>query len=218
MRSISLYAKTHRLHAQVFITILHFALFACCVYVAILLDREQRVLPVTFMVAGLAGIAIAIGVYKLAKRRYLWQLVCFVTLSASIAVCQVYMYNNNRFVTYSIVTPALGVFEKKETTTQPNKKVSRAELRKQFKQLRSELKKAKAEGANGGVIVLIILGALIVFLLLASLSCSLACNGSEALAYVLLGLGLFGIILGTMALIKSANKRARNKKTTAPST
>ncbi|HMO34037.1 MAG TPA: hypothetical protein PKE63_05910 [Lacibacter sp.] len=87
--------------------------------------------------------------------------------------------------------------------------VIQADKKSWKKQLRSYIRDTKKKEGNGGkglLIVLIVLASLGLLILLAALSCNIACNGSEALAYLVFGLGLFGIIFGATRLIRKVRK------------
>jgi hypothetical protein len=86
--------------------------------------------------------------------------------------------------------------------------------KKEFKTLRKNIRKQKhdASGTNVLLIVLTILVALGLLYLLAALSCTIACNGSEALAWIVLLLGAFGIAFLTFRIIRRINKGPRNPR------
>lgn len=110
-------------------------------------------------------------------------------------------------VRHSVVgTPALA------TDALPKTKAEKRKIRHaQFKRLKTQVKewkrankgnKKKSGAVKGLLLFLVIIGALGLALLLASLSCSLSCNGQEGLAIVVLLAGLTGIIWLSVVLIK----------------
>ena len=62
------------------------------------------------------------------------------------------------------------------------------------------------------LIILTIIGALGALYLVAALSCSLACNGSDAAALAVAILGLAGVIWATMAIIRRISRGAKKKR------
>ena len=102
------------------------------------------------------------------------------------------------------------------------KKTSFREWRKKMKEAFRKIRQAYRKGENGERIVLIIvsiIGAVILILLLAALSCSIACSGLEALAIVLYIAGTTGIIIGLVKIIQGINKKYnKKKKATKPDT
>lgn len=90
------------------------------------------------------------------------------------------------------------------------KKNEKKTLKKFIKNLRKKYKQA-SPATKGLLIFLTILVALGLAVGVASLSCSLACGGSEGLAYVVLFLGLGGIVFGAIAVIKRITKGKKKK-------
>jgi uncharacterized YccA/Bax inhibitor family protein len=85
---------------------------------------------------------------------------------------------------------------------------SRKELRKELRNQLKTLWNQKAESDPTIYIVLIVLGMLLALLLVASLSCSIACNGNDALGTTLLVVGTVGIIaLGVIFIRKVTRKK-----------
>ena len=82
-----------------------------------------------------------------------------------------------------------------------SKKSLRQKIRAEFKSIRKAYKDS-SKSQKTTYIILAVLGALVLLYGLAGLSCSIACSGSEALAYVVFFLGLGGIIFGLVKLIQ----------------
>ncbi len=111
-------------------------------------------------------------------------------------------------------------YRDKSSLTRAEKRILKAEFRKQLKiWTLAKVTGNKEEGDKAGLLILAIVAAVGLFFLVASLSCSLSCNGSDAAAIVVLLLGTAAIVLGLLAVIRSINKKKRQKtetKTVAP--
>lgn len=104
----------------------------------------------------------------------------------------------------------------KNSLTRAEKRILKTEFKKQLKiWTLAEISGNKEEGSKAGLIVLAIVGAIGLFFLVASLSCSLSCNGSDAAAIVVLLIGTAAIVLGLLAVLRSI-QRKRTKKTETP--
>ena len=96
--------------------------------------------------------------------------------------------------------------------TRAEKRILKAEFKKQLKiWTLAKISGDKEEGDKAGLLILAIVGAAGLFFLVAALSCSLACNGSDAAAIVVLLLGTAAIVLGLLAVIRSINRKKRQK-------
>lgn len=81
--------------------------------------------------------------------------------------------------------------------------------KKSLKQWVKQLRKKYREAGNGTKIALTILAVILaIFLIfgLAALACTIACSGSEAIAYILFLLGTAGIIFGLVKVINSIHR------------
>lgn len=106
--------------------------------------------------------------------------------------------------------------------TKKDRQVLKEELKYQVKSYKdANTSSRKKEGGNAGLIILTILGALILFSVVASLSCSLGCTGNEGAAIIVLVLGTALIIFGVVRIIRGITKKKQaslqNKKTEQPS-
>ena len=98
----------------------------------------------------------------------------------------------------------------KSSLTRAEKRILKAEFKKQLKiWTLAKISGNKQQGDNAGLIILAIIGAVGLFFLVAALSCSLACNGSDAAAIVVLLLGTAAIVLALIAIIRSINRKKR---------
>ena len=104
-------------------------------------------------------------------------------------------------------------YRDKSTLTRYEKRI----LKKEFKKQLFIYVKAKATGdahtaGEAGLIILTILGALGLFVLIASLSCSLSCSGSDTAAAIILLLGTAGIIWLSIFTIRKISHWKRKEK------
>jgi hypothetical protein len=89
-------------------------------------------------------------------------------------------------------------------------KFSFRELHKKIKAALKEIRQAYRQDKNGERIALVVLASVvasILILLLAALSCQIACTGSEALAFVVFAVGITGIIFALVGILKRINKK-----------
>ena len=101
-------------------------------------------------------------------------------------------------------------YRDKSTLTRLEKRILKAEFKKQLKiWTLAKISGNKEEGGNAGLLILAIVGAVGLFYLVAALSCSLSCNGSDAAAIVVLILGTAAIVLGLLAVIRSLKRKRK---------
>ncbi len=99
----------------------------------------------------------------------------------------------------------------KYNKSQLSKNVNKKQLRSLIKSVRKKYKDStKTEKTI--YIILAILAAFGAILLIGALSCNIACAGSEALAYIILLLGIGGVIFGLVKLIQSIKRGPTQKK------
>ena len=97
-----------------------------------------------------------------------------------------------------------------------NKKLARKQLLHFVRTFR-KLYKDKSQGEKIALIALIVIVGFSLMLLLVGLSCSIACGGAEALAYVVFFVGTFGIVFLAVRLIRSLYRgRPRSSPPAAP--
>lgn len=85
------------------------------------------------------------------------------------------------------------------------KKSLRQKIRAEIKNIRKAYKNA-GKSEKTGYIIVAIFCALILFYGVTALACSISCSGSEALAWVVFGVGLGGIIFGLVKIIQRINR------------
>ena len=109
-------------------------------------------------------------------------------------------------------------YRDKSTLTRQEKKILKQEFKNQLKIYTvAKLSGNKGDAGDAGLIILAIVAALGLLYLVAALSCSLSCNGSDGAAVAVVVLGTAAIVLGLVFVIKSINRKSRSKvETQAP--
>ena len=103
-------------------------------------------------------------------------------------------------------------YRDKNSLTRVEKRILKTEFKRQLKiWTLAKISGNKEEGSNAGLVILAIIGAVGLFYLVAALSCSLSCNGSDAAAVVVLLLGTAAIVLGLLAVLRSIKRKRRKK-------
>jgi hypothetical protein len=117
--------------------------------------------------------------------------------------------NTNSFVNSSFATSSP---EKNISLASKSKKEKKNFIKKIVRQFRDQYKKANKRD-HGGMIVLAVFVALILFFLLSVLTCSIACSGAEGLAYAIFFVGLGAIIFGLVRVIRRIKLGPKNQPT-----
>ena len=98
----------------------------------------------------------------------------------------------------------------KNSLTRAEKRILKTEFKRQLKiWTLAKISGNKEEGGKAGLVILAIVGAVGLFYLVAALSCSLSCNGSDAAAVVVLLLGTAAIVLGLLAVLRSIKRKRK---------
>jgi hypothetical protein len=135
--------------------------------------------------------------------------ISFGSLSPLFASTPSAINNNKKDPTAEQILASLK-YRDKSSLTRLEKRILKAEFKKQLKVWTlAKITGKKEEGDKAGLIILAIIGAIGLFFLVASLSCSLSCNGSDAAAVAVLLLGTAAIVLGLIAVIRSINRKKR---------
>ena len=145
------------------------------------------------------------GRYSYTRRKITDALLAFTTF------CFALLTGNHFNSSFQNIAP---VHASEQITTSLIKPKPGKEKKKSFKKILKDLKKKYKQSSEAGKVLLIILTILVALgavYLLAALSCSIACGGAEALAYVVFLLGLGGIIFGVVKIIQSIVRKRRKK-------
>ena len=123
--------------------------------------------------------------------------------------------SNNGFANTSYAATAI-----KSVDPKPSLKLKKSQknfIKNLVKNFREKYRHASKDDKTGMIILAVFVAVLLVFLL-SLLTCSIACSGAEALAYVVLFLGLGGIIFGLVRVIQRIKRgKPREKKVVEPS-
>jgi uncharacterized membrane protein HdeD (DUF308 family) len=102
----------------------------------------------------------------------------------------------------------------KTSFTRREKRVLKNEFKYQLGQYaKSTLRGNKTNTDETGVIILTIIAAVGLLYVLAAISCSLSCNGSDGAAVVVLLVGIAAIVWGIIAVIKGIHRREKSRET-----
>lgn len=205
MKIIALWSRDHKYLARVLIGFCHITIFVLAFYVGLSLQKNEIFIPHSILWVSTAFfIFISIVFSKLYKsflftRRKI--------LDGAILFCSFIMVvsfaNEKNIADITSFGTTKGSFEEIKPGDKGHKPSLR-ELRKQYK----EFKKAIKEGrASAGGVLLAILTAAFLGTLVASASCSLACNGHDALAVIVLIGGIAGIFFVCSLIIKGTRRR-----------
>lgn len=223
MKNLSLWSRQNRVKSITILVILHFILWWIYYFTGAYLYIQNIVLPADLKYVGAVLFFAAVACYPIKNinqgffrntyaRRKFWQCVAI----TSVAVFTILFGNHsaknllrtNQTVDFSAQTIALDIKKDRHTS----KKLKRKERRKARKALRKEIRKTlrKMRRAKGeysewqkfGIVMLTIIVALILLYMLLALSCSIACSGSEAFAFIVFLGGLALIIYGIIKIFR----------------
>lgn len=244
MKKLSRWAKENPWKARIIIILVHFALVTIALFTGESFTTLGIQFPAWLLFLFLSVFILAAVFYPSRRKRtvinrdlhYFRQKSCDFLLAAS-TFCMILCLATKNTVSVSIFQPASAsnginltketkkptaeeilaslAYRDKSTLTRAEKRILKQEFKTQLKNyVAAKLAGNKAEGDRVGLIILAIIGALGLLFLLASLSCSIACGGSEGLAIAFLIVGAAGIIWGLIAVIRNIkrnNKKARKE-------
>jgi len=120
--------------------------------------------------------------------------------------------NTNMFVNSSFANSSP---EKNIQPSSTSKKEKKNFIKKIVRQFREKYKKAGKDN-QGGLIVLAVFIALLAFFALSALTCSIACSGSEGIAYAVFFIGLGAIVFGLVRVIRGIKRKSLKQQTAQP--
>jgi hypothetical protein len=214
MRKISSWAKQHPFSARVMIVALYFPLNILGIIAGYFLADEGVFLPAAFFYSVLFLFLLAVVHYKKAGYYYARKLADF-TLGffTFLMIC---FYGNLRNsppapAPFNHATGAMHLVNTIQSVTVEQDDATNKDTKKQQKQVFKKKKKI-SKGWKVVLIILTISGAIGLLILLAALSCSLACNGAEGLAFAVGILGTVGILFLAYRIIRRISKGPRKPK------
>lgn len=231
MKSISFWANNHKTAARISIVLIYFILNAVGLFMGdILFSMNILLSPLFYVFAILLGI-FGLIIYPSKKSKstqenyYFQQKTADIFLLISTLIFIIYTGNIIYNPGYNTVenTWASNAVRVNSNITSPainqrsivSKKEGHKKLRNVIKQFRKKYKES-TNGQKTLYIILSVIAAVLLAYVLAGLSCSIACSGSEGLAYIVLFLGLGGIIFGLVKIIQRINRGGPKKKTINP--
>lgn len=214
MRTIAVWSHHNKIAARILIAICHVCIIYLGCYAGLGLKQNQVFLsPAFFWIS----ISIFPGLYLLFSRSY--PLLSFnkrklldsvIVLSSFIMVIS---FSNQKDINHFIIYNSLnGSFDQsKVKAAETPQKQSFKQLKKQYKELRKTIKRGKVSTGN---VVLAIIAGIGLGIILAAGACSLACNGQDTLAIIVLAGGLTAIFFICRAII--GGRKKTNAKFEAP--
>lgn len=234
MYTVSVWASRHLWPSRIAIVLLYCVFTVLAFFVGAMVHLSQITIPVLFFYAA-AGLFLAVfSMYPQRQQKhrfrhfYRYQKRCDAILIGTTFFFIVCIGNQPQkllrlgvsLAAASVVLPATGVVETPNITTEKNLKKARL-FKKSGRRLLIQkiqvLRKIYKETSKGGKVALIILAILVAFglcSLLAALSCSLACSGSDGLAVLVgvLGAGLITFLLIHVILRIERGPKHRTKE------
>ncbi len=234
MKKISIWASQHKWLSRIIIIISYCLINSIGLFLGDALHGSDFVIPSLWVYA--AGFLFIAGCiiypskkekarYKNFYRRQKRTDLFLISLSFLLVICFSNHYNVQRAQTpfYFAYAGAAEVSPIKSTfigetsiDPSPKKKTSlikqwKKKLRENIRTIRREYKDA-SPGERTALIVVTILVAILLLYVVAALSCSLTCAGSDALAVMVLLLGTGLIVFFAVRVIKSINRRSAKPK------
>lgn len=237
MRKISLWAKHHRLAAIIIIIISKILLAIIAIWFGLLLLENNVHIPIVVLIPTLIFLVIVALLYPtdrtsgLSKKKfYIRQKSCdFVIVVCSFIMIGILANNSMPAIfTNSAIASSVSKdknpkadeilaslkYRDKSTLTHKEKRILKKEFKNQLGiYLKAKITGNKAASDKAWLIILTIIGAIGLFLVVATLACGVGCGGSEAGAGLILIIGTAAIIWGTIALIKRIKHGPKQKKT-----
>jgi len=244
MKKISIWAKQNPWKARITIIFSHILLFLLAWFTGTQLYAIGKELPAFFMFLFVLIYLIAAFTYPSKKNKsgtnipflYLKQKSSDLLLAAAtfgMVVClaadneNVFRFYTTSFANLTSVSIkgkekstaneilASLKYRDKSTLTRSEKKILRQEFKKELKLYTiAKLSGKKDEAGNAGLIILAIIAALGLLYVLAALSCSISCSGSEGAAVLVVVLGTAAIVVGLIVVIRAIKRGSKKKQIT----
>lgn len=230
MKSISMWAASHKALAQICIVAIYLALNLLGLFtgdlfnsIGIIFNPLFLLIPLTISILGLIFYPSKKNKYFI-KNFYIKQK--FTDCLLAVATFLFIVFTGNSFKNFTINAPTSFVFGFVSTTSPPAKlitekdykqspQLSKKQFRKSIRSMVKNIRKTYKESTKTGktiYIILAILAAAALIYLLAGLACSISCAGAEAWAYVVFFVGLSAIVFGLVKLIQRITRGKPNKE------
>ena len=217
MKQLSQWAFRWPLSAKIIIAFLQILVFILMVWLAAILQAIEFFLPIWMFYLAIssviAGYAFIYSAKIKTKRRFIgtyFRKKCldFVIISMSFLAVLVAFNRNMTMFNVQQGVNASNIVEVPVNKTEPvSRKAWRKEVRDQFRIIKKEIKSNQQKG-QGGKIALIIVAGVLLILLLAALSCAIACEGPVVLGIFLFIAGGFAIIYGMVRWIRKIKSKS----------
>jgi predicted nucleic acid-binding protein len=233
MKRLSFWASTHVGITRMLIVVIRLLLIVLAFYIGIALYKMQIILPantiypIIFLILLLSIVIYPFpGKTSFSKKwSYIKQKTCdfilplgsFLFITTMVNNADIVSSHSKAYGSAIIKNPTaqeiLASGKTKESLTRIEKKILKKEFYKQLKiYAAAKLKGDKAKSGEAEKIIIAVIGAVGLLFLLASLVCSLSCNGMDGLAVAVGLLGLIGIIWGFIALTKRIRRGPKKPK------
>jgi hypothetical protein len=236
MRKISLWAKHHRFEAIALLVVIKLLLAVIAFYIGSALLEMNIHIPFIVCIIALIVLVVTALLYPsrrftgLSKKQfYIRQKSCDFLVATCSFVMIGTLFNTNLTIPGVTISSASNVvistspsaeeilaslqYRDKSTLTRQEKRILNQEFKKQIKVYAIAKITGNKKGAEKAVfIILTIIVAIGLLALVASLACSLSCNGSDAAAVIVGVLGVAAIIWGTIALVNRISRGPKKKK------
>ena len=230
MKRISFWANRHMVLARIIIVVAYLFLNLLGFILGDLLYLMNVELNSGFFYITASFVLIAILVYpiiktnKFYKHYYARKKITYVLLTTATFLFIIYSancYNSERPLTplnsvlgISVTKPNVSVGDNIGNASVTKKHLSKKENKKNLRSFIRAVRKKYKDATSGQKtlsIILVVLGGILLVFLMAGLSCSIICSGAEVLGWILLVLGVGGIIFGMVKLIQRI-QRGKPKK------
>lgn len=226
MKQLSYWAKLHPQAARLLIILLYIPVNITAYLLGSLL-WDAGIQLTTLFLQSIVFLVLALFVFYPAKASFLKRKIFHgsMALCTFLMICfygnQINHPNPNIFIfnsTHAVSNTTVNEYPVKSQISKSKKenRQLKNELRKQLK--KSEDRKPLPTWAKVLLILLTSIAGVFLLALLIYLSCSLACNGAEALAVIVFLAGLFGIFFGGYLLNQLILGKKRKKKRSTSST
>lgn len=232
MKSISFWAKNHKTASRVLIIVIYVLLNVIGIFLGDILFSMGIVLSPLFYAVAIVISILGLLIYPSRKSRvsrknfYFQQKSADIILLIATFIFIIYTGNsfyNSDFKGSPIASASNSIYvsiNHSSTTIMKRKVVvSKKHGDKKLKNVIREFRKKYKSSTKGQKTLYIIISAIVAAGLImgvSALACNIACSGSEALAYIVLFLGLGGIIFGLVKIIQRINRGGPKKKTINP--
>lgn len=230
MKSISSWAANHKVLARICIVAIYVTLNLLGIFtgdlfhsIGIIFNSVFLLIALTIGITGLIFYPSKRNKYFI-KNFYLKQKISDCLLVSATFLFIVYTGNSFNNIKRNVATsfvfgfvnttsPLTKLISEKDYNKAPH--LSKKRFRKNIRSIVKNIRKKYKESTRTEktiYIILSVLGAGALIYLLAGLACSIACSGSEALAYIVFFVGLGAIIFGLVRLIQRISRGKPNKE------